>query len=115
MGSCDNVCKVCAVVSMRWPSVGSAWGRWPRFRPGAGFPRQELWGRAAVFAGPQVQGKGKVFVCHQVPAQAVECVSCNLCNLHAFPGEALRFPGPSFASPGEDGVMADEEQELVVR
>src|SRR5580698_9517546 len=61
----------------------------------------------------QVDGEGHVFVSDQVPPQSAERVADDVGDFDTLPGKPLRLPCLSIAPPSEDGVVSDEEQQLL--
>lgn len=62
---------------------------------------------------PQVEGEWGFPVGHHVPALAVEDVAVDGMDGQAFRREFFGLPGLAVDAPGEDGVMADEQEQAL--
>ena len=70
------------------------------------------WALTAL-SGGEIERERGLFVGDPVPAEAVELCVFNGGDGYAFIAEFLRLSGVAVGAPGEDGVMADEEEQAL--
>jgi len=61
----------------------------------------------------QVQSEWGFLVGDHAPALAMKSCGPDGCDGYAFVGELFRLPGLAICTPGKDGVVTDEEEEIV--